>query len=135
MRRPSTLIFWLLAVAIFARGMLPWVHGSSMAQDSGNNLLLVFCGSTTPALMNKAKSLTPWAKESPQPAPSQSPLSNCPLCLVGIFALALVALAVLHLFQRQPLAYARALANTVRLNSPPRRYDSRGPPHFAALMN
>lgn len=133
MRRSSHPIFWLLAVAILARGMLPWVHGNTVAHNSGNSILLVFCGASSPALIAKAQSLAPWATEDPQPAPSQSPLNDCPLCLVGAFALALLATAILQLLQRQRSNDFRAFGNPRWHAPPPSPYDPRGPPAMASL--
>ena len=130
MTRRFVPLFWLLVVAILARGMLPWINGQTMARHSGNDILLAFCGTVSPALLAKMQRVSPWTDAQDQTDPNAGSGASCPLCLTGALTLALMAFAILQLLQRQRLfAPLPALRQITRKGW--RRYDSRGPPRFA----
>lgn len=134
MTRRSLFPVWLLALAIVARGLVPWVHGTTSTVTPGGDLLLAFCGTASPAVLAKAAAISPWkqGQSNPDGLPSGNASKICPVCVVAsAAALASAPHTPLHdagtATPRAWPATAAAPASSLR------RYDARGPPAPAIL--
>ena len=119
----------LVALAVFSQFITPTLHASNWARHHGDGLLYAFCGTVSPALLAKMRSIAP--EELLEG--SESLTSQTTLCLsMGSLAgsLILAAVFVLLLFQRQTTlgASLRIAPSDVRLRAP---YQSRAPPCLA----
>ncbi len=129
MTRRSLFPIWLLTLAIFARGLVPWVHSPVVSTAANGGILLTFCGSVSPALLAKAAAISPWKQDQSNPGgtPAGSAAKICPICVVAATAVLLSALVILHLLRGSALLSARPAA--AKLHSRLiRRYHARGPP-------
>ncbi len=129
MTRRSLFPIWLLALAIFARGLVPWVHSPVVSAAGNGGILLTFCGSVSPALLAKAVAISPWKldQNSPGGTPTGNAAKICPICVVAATAVLLTALVILHVLGGSVLSGARSAA--AKLHSRLiRRYHARGPP-------
>ncbi len=125
---------WLLALAIFARGLVPWVHSPIIGAAGNGSVLLTFCGSVSPALLAKAAAISPWKQGQPNPSgtPSGSATKICPICVVAAAAVIVTALVILQLLGNTAAPSALYATPLQRLKFT-RRYDARGPPARLAL--
>ncbi len=116
----------LVALAVFSQLITPTLHASNWAKHNGDGLLYAFCGTLSPALLAKMRSIAPDALLER----SDNPQTQTELCLsMGTLAgsLILAAVFVLLLFQRQTrLGTQPRLAHCAARPCSP--YQSRAPP-------
>jgi len=129
MMRRSLFPIWLLTLAIVARGLVPWVHGSTTTITAEGDVLLAFCGTASPAVLAKAASISPWKQDLPRPdgPPSGSASKICPVCVVA--SAAAIASPPQNLTHARGIAVRTAWPATATIHTAPaHRYDARGPP-------
>lgn len=128
MRSFRPVLFGLLALTILVRGLVPIMHGSMMASDSGNPLLAAFCGTSSAALAAKTQAQAPWLTGLNQsPTDDSTAKSACPLCVATAAALVLLAFTLLLLALRTP-ALRPIVAPLLRPRDEYRRPPARAPP-------
>lgn len=119
----------LVALAVFSQLITPTLHASNWARHNGEGLLYAFCGTVSPALLAKMRSIAPEGLlEGSDNLKTQTSLCLSMGSLAGSFILA--AIFVLLLFQRQTALGAglRIEPSAARLRAP---YQSRAPPCLA----
>ena len=130
MRRPLRILPSLLIIlALISQLVTPTLHASNWARHNGEGLLYAFCGTVSPALLAKMRSIAPEGLlEGSDNLKTQTSLCLSMGSLAGSFILA--AIFVLLLFQRQTALGAglRIEPSAARLRAP---YQSRAPPCLA----